>query len=125
MANSKQGTVAWVDLTVTNAEEIRDFYKSVIGWGAEAVGVEDHSDYNMLDANGVPRAGVCHKLGINANIPSQWLVYFIVPDIDAALAAVASRGGSVIVSARGNPGSRVAVIQDPAGAVCALYEQYD
>lgn len=125
MAESKQGTVAWVDLTVPNAELIRDFYKAVIGWGAEAVSVEDHSDYNMLDANGVPRAGVCHKQGINAEIPSHWLVYFVVPDMDEALKSVQSRGGSVVVPARGNPGNRVAVIQDPAGAVCALYEQYD
>ena len=32
MSSNDLGTINWRDLTVENAEEIRDFYSNVVGW---------------------------------------------------------------------------------------------
>ena len=35
------GSLSWFDLTVPNAEEVRDFYGKVIGWQHEPVSMAD------------------------------------------------------------------------------------
>ena len=41
MSNKKQeiGTITWTDLTVSNAEEIKDFYEKVTGWKPEPLSI--------------------------------------------------------------------------------------
>lgn len=115
--------VAWVDLTVDDAPSVRDFYASVMGWTPEGVDMGEYEDFNMLDPeSGEPTAGVCHARGSNASIPSVWMVYFAVDDLDAALEACRAGGGEVVDGPRAAGRSRFAVIRDPAGAVCALVE---
>lgn len=64
--------IEWNDLTVDNAEEIRDFYMKVIGWKSQAFSMGDYDDYVMMPAvDDVGIAGICHKKGVNSNIPSQ------------------------------------------------------
>ncbi|GAB4530972.1 MAG: hypothetical protein OHK0046_51770 [Anaerolineae bacterium] len=113
----------WVDLTVNNAEGIRDFYQQVVGWQPSPVDMGDYQDYNMLGPDQQPAVGVCHKQGPNADQPSQWMIYITVDDLDQSLAAVEANGGKVLSPIRGGGGTRFAVIQDPAGAVCSLFEQ--
>ncbi len=108
------GTIGWVDLTVPDAENVRDFYQAVVGWTPEPVSMGDYNDYNMTK-DGKPVAGVCHKRGPNKHLPSQWMVYFRVADFEAALSEVTAWGGKIIFSRE-----RYAVIEDPTGAVCAL-----
>jgi hypothetical protein len=72
---------------------------------------------------GTPVAGVCHALGENAGLPAQWLVYVRVADLDASLARSAERGGRLVAGPRSfGAGRRFAVIEDPAGAALAIYE---
>ncbi|NDJ75764.1 MAG: VOC family protein [Chloroflexi bacterium] len=125
MTGSKLGKIAWVDLTVENADQVRDFYQAVAGWSPQPVEMDGYADYTMLTGAGEAAAGVCHARGVNAAMPPQWMVYISVADLDESLAACQRLGGQVVVPIRGEAGSRFAVIQDPAGAVCALYEQRD
>lgn len=118
------GSVGWVDLTVEDAPRLRDFYAAVAGWKAEAVPMGDYSDWVMTDAaSGEPRAGVCHARGGNAGLPPAWLVYFVVTDLDANLAAAASLGGEVLAGPRTMGSDRYAVLRDPAGAAFALWQK--
>lgn len=117
------GQVGWIDLTVPEADRIRDFYGKVIGWTWQPVKMGDYDDFNMLGPDGRPAAGVCFKKGVNAQIPSQWLIYITVPDIDSSVAACIELGGKVLVGPKGMGSmGKFCVIADPAGAVCALYE---
>lgn len=118
------GTVAWTDLTVPDAENIRDFYAEVVGWTADPVDMGEYSDFNMIvPTTGEPAAGVCHAKGENANLPPTWMVYLVVEDLEASLAAVRGRGGEVLVGPKSmGPDSGYAVIRDPAGAISALYQ---
>jgi predicted enzyme related to lactoylglutathione lyase len=117
------GRVAWVDLTVEHAELVGDFYAQVAGWTPAPVDMGDYADFNMLDADGQPAAGVCHARGVNSDLPPQWLMYITVADLDAALETCVGAGGEVVGGTRGLGAlGRFAVIRDPAGAVAALYQ---
>jgi uncharacterized protein len=122
MDKPKIGTIGWIDLTVPNADELKDFYASVTGWKPEPVSMGDYNDYNMV-AEGEPRAGVCHKKGENANIPSHWMIYINVADLDKSRTECESRGGKLLTDIRSAGGmGRFCIIEDPAGAVCSLFE---
>lgn len=117
------GSIGWIDLTVPDAERVRDFYAAVAGWRPVPVDMGGYSDYSMSppgSKNAV--AGVCHKRGGNAGIPSAWIIYIIVSNLTASLRKCRKLGGKVIVPTRKMGSSRYAMISDPAGAVCALFQ---
>ena len=117
----KTGTVAWQDLTVPNAEAIRDLCAVVVGWRPEPVDMGGYADFNMVaPATGDPAAGVCFARGANANLPPQWLLYVTVASLDASLKACVDGGRTVVDGPRGMGEQRFAVIRDPAGAYMGL-----
>jgi uncharacterized protein len=119
----KVGTVGWQDLTVPNAEQVRDFYKAVVGWDSSPVDMGGYSDFTMIaPGTDTPIAGVCHARGENAHVPPQWMLYFIVDDLDRAMRACIDGGGAVLGSPRMLGDARYCTVRDPAGAVCALYQ---
>jgi predicted enzyme related to lactoylglutathione lyase len=116
------GSIGWVDLTVADAEGVRDFYKDVVGFDLMAVDMGTHNDYCVGPVGGDPVAGICHARGANASMPPVWLVYFVVADLDASIAHCRERGGEVLVPVRQMGKARYVVVRDPAGAACALYQ---
>lgn len=121
---SHLGTSGWMDLTVPNASEVRDFYQAVIGWQSQGLDMGGYEDYVMTAPKGDGVAGVCHARGVNADIPPVWLIYWYVADLDASLAACRAGGGAVVFGPKSQgPTSKFAVIRDPSGAHCALYQR--
>jgi predicted enzyme related to lactoylglutathione lyase len=110
-------------MTTANADEVSAFYMAVAGWKREAVKVDDYFDFSMMAPDGSPAAGICHKRGANAELPGGWMVYIVVADLAASLAAVAAHGGAVMKPATGmGPTGSYAVIRDPGGSTCALFQ---
>lgn len=127
------GSICWHDLTVPDAERVRDFYCQVVGWRSEPVDMGGYSDFNIFapaagaaqgpsSAPAMPLAGICHARGSNASIPAQWLVYVAVSDVDESARRCLSLGGRVVDGPRSLGPARFCIIQDPAGAVLALYQ---
>ena len=117
------GSIGWIDLTVPEAESTRDFYSAVVGWKSEPVEMGGYSDFTMSAEGGEPKTGVCHARGTNEGIPPVWMIYIVVADLEASLTACRERGGAIVRKTRDMGGSgRYALIRDPAGAVCALFE---
>ena len=123
--NKPTGSIVWTDLTVEDAAPLREFYTAVAGWKAEPVSMGKYDDYNMtIPESGETVAGICHAKGPNIGLPAQWLMYVTVDNLDASIDACREKGGRVVLGPKEmGPGSRYAVIQDPAGAVVALYEE--
>ncbi|GAB4286868.1 MAG: hypothetical protein Kow0098_02610 [Ignavibacteriaceae bacterium] len=119
------GSVNWFDLTVEDAEMIRDFYSDVIGWVPENVPMGKYNDYSMKSPeSGKIAAGICHARGFNQDLPPQWLIYITVKNVDESIKKCTNSGGKVISGPRKlGESAKYCVIQDPAGAVCALYEE--
>lgn len=125
MENDKTGDMAWLDLTVPNATEVRYFYQEVIGWESEACSMGDYDDYTMMSKiDGKAKAGVCHTSGPNADLPAVWMPYFLVEDMTTSVAKVKEHGGSLLTEVKSmGPSDTYVVIKDPSGAVCALYDK--
>ena len=119
------GSIGWVDLTVPDAERVKQFYAAVVGWAPEPVDMGGYADFNMTSpSNGQPMAGVCHRRGVNADLPAQWLIYIDVPDLDASMSRAVELGGRILAGPKGFGGQgRYCVIEDPAGAVAALFQR--
>lgn len=117
------GAVGWCDLTVDDAESVRDFYHRVVGWSASPVSMGDYDDFNMtLPEDGTPVAGIGHARGPNADLPAQWMLYVAVADLDESLERCLDEGGEVLTPVRSAGDGRYAAIRDPAGAVLALWQ---
>lgn len=117
------GKIGWVDITVDDADGMRDFYSKVVGWQVEEVGMGDYSDYSMtMPASGEAVAGICHARGSNADLPGGWLIYIVVADVNASAQACEDNGGRIVVEPRGLAGGQFCIIEDPSGATAALYQ---
>jgi uncharacterized protein len=119
------GCISWLDLTVSDAPAIRDFYRQVVDWSVQDVEMEDagerYADYNMFGDDGNPAAGVCHARGVNLGLPPIWMIYLPVGDLAESLRQVREGGGEIIKATRGTDGEYAyAVVQDPLGACLAL-----
>lgn len=120
----EKGIIAWTDLTVKDAEGVRDFYQKVVGWKSAPVEMGGYNDFMMnVPESGNTVAGICHARDVNAGLPAQWLIYITVEDVDKSAAQCQELGGKVLVGPKEMGGhGRYCVIQDPAGAVAALFE---
>jgi len=124
MSDNKIGTIAWLDLSVNNAEVVKSFYQEVIGWKVDNISMGEYDDYAMLEPiNSEAVAGVCHAQGVNKDLPPAWLPYFLVADIEQSIAAVQAKGGTLMTEIKAMGSDKYAVIKDPAGAVCAIYQK--
>ena len=127
MAEQRQpviGEITWTDLSVPEAGAVRDFYQAVVGWTSTPVDMGGYEDFCMtVPESGRTVAGICHAQGLNAGLPAQWLLYLNVASLEASVATCAARGGKALTELRTMPGiGRYCVIQDPAGAVVALFQ---
>ena len=121
--SEQTGKIGWIDITVDNANGLRDFYADVVGLVPDAVSMGEYDDFNMtMPASGEPVCGICNARGGNKDLPGGWMVYFVVDDVDASAAACTAKGGNILVEPRGLAGGRFCVIEDPSGATAALYQ---
>lgn len=115
------GSIISADLTVPDAEKVRDFYQAVIGWQVEDFDMGDYNDYLLKTADGdQPVGGVCHARGDNQTLPPVWLVYVSVADLEQSTMTCVDLGGKVLTQ-----NDQYAVIQDPAGAILAITREPD
>jgi len=118
------GSITWFDLTVPDADKVKDFYSQVVGWKVATLSMGDYNDFNMNSPkSGKTNAGICHKRGGNAQLPSQWLIYITVKSLDESSKLCKENGGKILVGPKDMSGyGRYCIIEDPAGAVCTLFE---
>ncbi len=123
MSNKPEvGDIVWHDLTIENAEEVKDFYAQVVGWQPEAASMGEYDDYNMnKPESGDCAAGVCHARGGNSGLPAQWLMYVKVADADKSAAQCVALGGKVLAGPTTMGGDTYYTIEDPAGAAMAIF----
>lgn len=119
------GEIAWLDLTVDDAESIRDFYADVVGWTSSPVDMGGYDDFCMnAPRSGEAAAGICFARGANAALPPVWLVYVLVENVANSMARCKALGGRIVAGPKDlGPQGTYCVIEDPQGAVLALYQQ--
>ncbi len=117
------GTFCWVDLQTTDPEGAKAFYGELFGWEAEDLPAGDAGTYTMLRLDGDEVCGLhlVEAARRELGIPPHWFNYVSVENADATAARVRELGGTAEAWDVGDDG-RVAVIQDPTGAVLGAWQ---
>jgi uncharacterized protein len=124
MSDKKMGAIEWCDLTVENAEQVKNFYCKVVGWESTPVSMGDYNDFNInLPGTENTVAGVCHARGSNSSLSAQWLMYVRVESVAESAENCQKLSGKVLDGPRSMGSSQFCVIQDPEGAVLALMSE--
>ncbi len=119
------GTFCWVDLATTDPAGARAFYGDLFGWEAEDTSGEQGGTYTMLHLDGDE---VCALYELEPErremgVPPHWFSYVSVQDADATASRARELGGTVHGGVFDSyAGARMAIIQDPAGAVLAAWQ---
>lgn len=109
------GNFIWYELMTSDLDAAIAFYGHVAGWTVKP-GDTPGMDYRIIHA-GEDRVGGMMKAP-DPNMPSAWLGYVDVDDVDAEVAAFEAAGGTVCWPANTleNVG-RLAMVADPQGAM--------
>jgi uncharacterized protein len=124
----KPGHVSWNELVSTDPKASAAFYEKLFGWEAAPFVPKG------APPGGPPylvfRTGSGDEMGAGGlmqapapGIPTHWLPYVIVENADQSLAKAVALGATALtpVMSIGEVG-RIAVIQDPLGAILGLHE---
>jgi predicted enzyme related to lactoylglutathione lyase len=113
---NESGALVWEDLRSTDPDAARSFYRAVFNYTTAPVEMAGPEYTTFAQPHETaPLGGIGPMFGEDG--PPHWLLYFAVADIDAAVAAAQSNGGSVLDGDMDSPFGRMARLADPAGAV--------
>jgi predicted enzyme related to lactoylglutathione lyase len=115
-------TFAWAELSSRGVQKAIPFYEQVFGWKAKKSEMgEGVPAYYEFQIGGESIAGGQEKNQmVPAEVPSYWLVYFAVTDVDKSFQTATGAGAKELVSPMDFPGGRFAILQDPQGAAFGL-----
>jgi uncharacterized protein len=116
------GSASWHELYTTDAQAAMSFYTELFKWRpTESMDMGDMGTYHMFGRD-FGLGGMMNKPPALAHVPSHWLIYFRVPEINAATERLKAQGGKVLNGPMEVPGGDW-IVQglDPQGAAFALH----
>jgi uncharacterized protein len=121
---NEYGTVGWNELGTRDPGAAKEFYGAVFGWGHEDEQSARAGTYTIWKVGEAMVGGMLdmNAVGMPAEVPPNWLVYFTVEDTDAAVEKARSGGGSVMLEPTDIPVGRFAVLGDQFGAAFAVMQ---
>lgn len=119
-----QGHFAWADLMSPDPDDAREFYGALLDWTAEALPDHPASNYTLFTLGGDRVAGlVPMSPQMTDGVPSRWVSYILVDNVDEVASRVDGLGGTVQLPPMAVVDSgRMALIQDPSGGSVALWQ---
>ena len=124
----KPGTFCWVELGTTDSTAAKNFYTQLFGWEYEDHPMGPDGVYTMLKLDNKD-VGALFELMPDMRaqgVPPNWLSYISVANVDESAEKAKAEGATLLkepfdVMTVG----RMAVVQDPTGAVFALWQAKD
>jgi predicted enzyme related to lactoylglutathione lyase len=124
MTAATLGRFVWHELHTKDRAKAIAFYKQLMGWEIYD-GKDDHGmgPYGHCRLGGVDFAGIMKSMAPE-HVPSHWLPYIAVDDVDKAAARAKELGGMVRREPMEIPTvGRFAVLADAQGATFAVFRQ--
>jgi predicted enzyme related to lactoylglutathione lyase len=117
------GTFCWADLGSPDAAAAKRFYTALFGLTAEDRPMGPDAVYTMLTVDGRSVAALYQQEPAPGGTPPQWLSYISVGSVNESAQRAKELGGAILM----DPFDvldvgRMAMVQDPTGAVVALWE---
>lgn len=109
-------SMIWNEVNTPDMEATAGFLEQT--FGVETVDVPMvESGYKTFNVGREPRGGILQMTEEWEGVPPHWMTYFAVDDTDATCAAILDAGGAVGIEPFDTALGRVAVVNDPQGAV--------
>ena len=121
----EQGMPNWVDLSTTDEAGALEFYSALFGWKDEPNDAGDGMVYHMQKLGDDYSSAITAQRPdeVQQGVPSHWVTYISVDDVDAVAARVTSAGGQLIAEAFDvMDAGRMAVVADPTGGFVNLWQ---
>jgi uncharacterized protein len=124
------GALSLNQLNTGDPEAAERFYSALFGWRfgalteaelAEAGAGADQQYWGIHNGEQL-NGGMMPLSQAGPGAPPAWLAYFTIADLDAAVGRITELGGQVLLPPTAIQSGRIAVAQDPQGAVFALFE---
>ncbi|MBF0673330.1 MAG: VOC family protein [Salinibacterium sp.] len=113
VSRAEPGFITWTVLYADETLAGADFYAKTLGWQIDEPSPLD--DYRLARLPDGSRVAAVRRLQ-EGQLPC-WRTYFCVADLDAALMAAVTRGGTVLTPpSRIQDGRMFAIVADPSGA---------
>jgi predicted enzyme related to lactoylglutathione lyase len=109
------GALTWNDLLTRDADASAEFYGAVFGWTTDEI--PQAGGYRVIKNGDRANGGMMPS----TEAPQAWIPYFGHEDVNRLLGEVAGFGGKVLNGPVNMPQGTIGVIQDPQGAVFAVW----
>lgn len=123
MADEKptNGTFCWNELMTRDSAAAKKFYGELVGWDFADSGMPG-MNYTVMKAGEKDAGGMMDMpADVPAEVPSHWMSYITVDDVDALIEKVAGLGGEVLHGPMDIPQvGRFCTVKDPTGAVVSF-----
>ena len=114
------GAVSWTELHTTDPAAAARFYGELFGWGIKEMGPE-MGGYRVVSVGESGIGGIAGMPPGAAPMPPHWASYVTVANVEQVLARCSELGGKTLVPPMDIPTvGRMAVLQDPQGAVISV-----
>ncbi len=120
-----EGSFCWIELSTTDQEKAKSFYTKLFEWSVNEFPVSEGEVYSMVQLQGSDVGAICRlrKGQLERGVPPNWLSYVSVANADETAARVTKLGGQVLAEPFDVfDAGRMAVMQDPGGAVLSLWQ---
>jgi uncharacterized protein len=116
-------TFIWLDLHTSDREAAKKFYGTLFDWSYDEVPIKGGPDYSIALVRGSRVAGISPTRDANPPMPSQWISYVSVENVDEVAKTAESMGARLLqqpldVTQLG----RVAVVEDLSGGVVGVWQ---
>ena len=115
------GSYCWVELATRDIAAALKFYESLVGWTYED-NPGTQFPYKTINCGGKQIGGIMQMDENWGEMPSHWMVYFTVEDIDRSVQKLTDLGGKVCVPIFEIPVGRMSVVSDPQGGTFTVIQ---
>jgi uncharacterized protein len=116
------GSFGWGELNARGIDKAVAFYTKVFGWGTRVSpmgeGQPDYVEFMLGDES--IAGGTEMNPMVPAGVPSYWMVYFSVDDVDGSFKKAIAGGAREMLAPMDFQGGRFAILADPQGATFGL-----
>ena len=121
----KQGAFVWTEIASSDADKCQAFYEAVFGWKFKGGNAAEGMDYREFTTGGDNPVGGLYQINPDwfggDPPPPHFMTYVAVDDVDANAELAKELGGQVHKVIDVPNVGRMAIVQDPTGAMIATF----
>jgi uncharacterized protein len=119
------GSFCWIELATTDQQAAKAFYSKLLGWNTTEFPMGPGETYSIFQVNGRDTGGgyTLRKDQREQGVLPHWMLFIAVENADSTAAQVVNAGGKVVMPPTDVMEiGRMAVLQDPTGAVFSMWQ---